>query len=524
MSIVPVNRFLKAIDQFGVIPGDDFLIINRKRFAMFGGLAMNAGALMWVIICFITGKYEQSLIPLSFIAISIFNLLFFRKVNKFDLAVISQTFFALILPFAFQYHLGGISASGCVMIWGLVSLTVSISFNNLNLSLIWLCLFLLLVVISGMIEPGLVSRIHSDISSNSKILLLILNLSMVSFFISLLVLFFVRENIRSYSELKSAQHHIIQSERISALGTLSAGIAHEINNPLAIIKALSEEEITEGRDIYNRFFNICHSVSSDQFILIENILLRNAPSMDLLSTAEERELISRLSVELQEVGISNARSYASNLVRAGYTSIPTEFRSLPENLLPELIELLSLVTQREKNFKIIFNASEKAARIVRNMKVYLHNPLNHEKEEVDINESIASVLNIYENMLKQGIDLTFDKSDIPKIMGFRSELSLVWTNLIMNALQAMENKGSLKIETKFEQNFVRVSISDSGPGIEASIQNKIFSDIFTTKARGEGTGYGLNLVKKMINTHSGRIWFESEVGIGTTFHVELPVS
>lgn len=521
---MPVHRLLNAIDQFGITSGDELLEINRKRFAMYGGLAMNSGALMWTIICFIFGKYEQSIIPISFIAISCFNLIYFRKVNKFDLAVIFQTFFALVLPFAFQWHLGGISASGCVMIWGLVSLTVSISFNNLNLSLIWLCLFLLLVVISGFIEPGLVSRIPSDISSNSKIPLLILNLTMVSIFISLLVLFFVRENIKSYSEINSIQEQLIQSERISTLGTLSAGIAHEINNPLAIIKAITEEENTKGSDIYNRYFKICRSVSSDQFTLIENLILRNTHTEYLISTAQERELVKRLSDELQELGIRNARSYASNMVRAGYTSIPEELSSLPENVLPEVIELLSLVAQRDKNFKIIYNATEKAARIVKNMKVYMHNPLEKEKEQVDINESIGSVLGLYENLLKQGIDLTFDKSDIPKIMGFKSELSLVWTNLIMNAIQAMENQGTLKIETNFVKNFVRVSISDSGPGIDPSIQDKIFSNIFTTKAKGEGTGYGLKLVQKMINTHAGRIWFESEVGKGTTFYIEFPLS
>ncbi len=126
--------------------------------------------------------------------------------------------------------------------------------------------------------------------------------------------------------------------------------------------------------------------------------------------------------------------------------------------------------------------------------------------------------------MKAGVEVCKDYQVDLSIMAYADELSQVWTNLIHNALQAMEYKGELSICTSLEGNYALVSVSDTGMGIPVEARNKIFDAFFTTKSVGEGTGLGLDIVKKIIDKHEGRIEFDTELGVGTTFKVWLPLT
>ena len=106
---------------------------------------------------------------------------------------------------------------------------------------------------------------------------------------------------------------------------------------------------------------------------------------------------------------------------------------------------------------------------------------------------------------------------------FKDEISQVWTNLLQNAIQAMRLEGTLLISAKLNGDSVVVSFKDSGPGIDPEIQERIFEPFFTTKKAGEGSGLGLDIVKKIVEKHDGSIWLESELGKGATFHVKIPL-
>ena len=133
------------------------------------------------------------------------------------------------------------------------------------------------------------------------------------------------------------------------------------------------------------------------------------------------------------------------------------------------------------------------------------------------------MLTLYYNQLKQGIEVIKNyPEDLPKIPCYPDELNQVWTNLIHNAIQAMESKGTLTIDVKQQQENILVSIIDSGKGIPAEILPKIFQPFFTTKPAGEGSGLGLDIVKKIVDKHRGTISFQSVPG-NTTFTVQLPI-
>jgi len=132
-------------------------------------------------------------------------------------------------------------------------------------------------------------------------------------------------------------------------------------------------------------------------------------------------------------------------------------------------------------------------------------------------------LTLYHNQLKHGVEVTRCYAELPTVPCYPDELNQIWTNLIHNALQAMQYQGHLEIETAWEGTQVRISIRDSGPGIPEAIQGKIFEPFFTTKASGEGSGLGLDIVKKIVEKHQGRITMRSVLGEGATFSVYLPI-
>ena len=177
-----------------------------------------------------------------------------------------------------------------------------------------------------------------------------------------------------------------------------------------------------------------------------------------------------------------------------------------------------------KNSENIKLAVEKASKVVYALKRFTHKDQGMDKELSNLKENIDMVLTLHHNRIKQGIEVIQDyDDDIPLISCYPDELVQVWTNLVSNAIQAMDNNGQLTISIKNLGERIKVSISDTGCGIPEEIHEKIFEPFFTTKKAGEGTGIGLELVLKIIEKHQGNLDFESKVGEGTTFIITLPV-
>jgi two-component system, NtrC family, sensor kinase len=190
--------------------------------------------------------------------------------------------------------------------------------------------------------------------------------------------------------------------------------------------------------------------------------------------------------------------------------------------LPHILEMASSFASLLKSGNIIDIAVGRASKIVFALKKFSHSEATEAKTPTNLAESLETVLTIYSNQMKRGIELKCEFASIEPVMAFSDELNQVWTNLIYNALQAMDFVGHLDIRLEKINNEAIISIKDSGGGIPQDIQSKIFDTFFTTKIAGEGTGLGLSITKKIIEKHDGRIEFESIIGQGTTFKVFLP--
>jgi signal transduction histidine kinase len=265
-------------------------------------------------------------------------------------------------------------------------------------------------------------------------------------------------------------------------------------------------------------------MTNEEKDLFVDFITTATPNIVTLTTIEEREKKKELNSALEETGVENSRFIADRLVQVGLFDVTPAMKRLAAlTQFEDLIMLTYYLLNQQKNNMTIIIAVDKASRVVKALKTYLHSTSSETPESVNIKDNIETVLTIYHNRLKQGIKVIKQYDDAPTVNIFPDQMNQVWTNLIVNAVQAMGNKGTLTIGIRQDGNYVVVSVKDTGSGIPKEIQPKIFDPFFTTKISGEGTGLGLDIIKRILDKHGAGISFESEEGAGTTFYVNIPI-
>ena len=517
-----ISSLIQKINKIGILETDDGIEANKKRFVVYESILMSFGGILWGIICLFLNRVEQSIIPFSYVILSSINVALFSRFKWFKLTQGFQTGISLLLPFLFQWHLGGFYASGGVMIWALLSLAASLSYSNTRTSVIWLITYVILTAFSGLFDSVFASWFPFENDMSFSITLISMNIAVVSTLIFVLVIFYVSENNRSYAKVKDAQQMIIQSEKLAALGQLSAGIAHEINTPLGAIKAVAQESNAMGRSLVNNLLELYRTLQPQEIDTLLEILANHKIKNEFLTTREERPLRMMLQKELEERGVDHASLIANKLCQINIYEIDSRLDKLIGAKFQLIVDTLHLLFLEQKNNHTTLTSVEKASRIVRALRMYLHTSESNAPERYNLRESLDTVLTIYHNQIKHGIRVAIDVSEDIEMIGFSEEIGQVWTNLIVNACQAMNFSGTLVIKATEKNSIAHISITDTGCGIPAEIGDRIFDAFYSTKKIGEGSGLGLDIVKNIVLKHNGKIYFESQVGVGTTFHIELP--
>ncbi|HMY68764.1 MAG TPA: 7TM diverse intracellular signaling domain-containing protein [Leptospiraceae bacterium] len=325
------------------------------------------------------------------------------------------------------------------------------------------------------------------------------------------------------SNLKSAQAQLIQSEKMASLGQLVANVAHEINTPIGAVKA-SGRNISDALEYTLENLPVLFNTleKQDRELFMKLIRPKNIQPA-VLSTKEERQLIKETMRQLEEAGLIDTRDKAEMLVQLNVHKEVSEYMPLlkhPEaEFILKAVRRISTIISSAAN---INTAVERVSKIIFALKSFSHTNVSEQMVNADLREGLEVVLTVYNNLLKQGIEVIRKYEEIQKITCFPDELNQVWTNLIHNSVLAMSGKGRLTIEVKQTETEVSVSISDTGVGIPENIRGRIFEPFFTTRPAGEGSGLGLDIVRKIVEKHSGRIEIQTEEGVGTTFSVFLP--
>ncbi len=279
--------------------------------------------------------------------------------------------------------------------------------------------------------------------------------------------------LNDITQQRQLELQILQSEKMASIGQLAAGVAHEINNPVGFV------------------------------------------SCNFNTLGGYQRQLSELIVKYKELA-----------------ALVSEFPEPQEKVFSKLNEIGTLEQEIDidyvmDDFPQVIKESEdgvnRVKKIVSDLKNYAH-PGSEKMQLTDINRNIESTLNMVWNELKYHVEIEKDLNDIPAIECYPQLLNQVFMNLIVNAAQAIETKGKIKIKTKRSNTHIEIHISDTGIGIPKENLPKIFDPFFTTKDVGKGTGLGLHVCYNIINKHNGTINVESDVGKGTSFTISLPIS
>ena len=331
------------------------------------------------------------------------------------------------------------------------------------------------------------------------------------------------------SRLTQNESLLHQQEKMAALGTMSAGLAHELNNPAAA----AQRSAAQLKDSQSRWLTLTHQIESAAFQQgrtdwLDHFIQEATHRFGLpvkLNTLERIDRVDQLQDWLEASEVESAWELAPAMVNFGWEIEPLE--RLKNDLSPSLfmlaIQWLGMCCLMMGLLAEVLQTTERISQIVHAVKSYTYldqAPLL----EVDVHEGLESTLVIIQHKLKKGVTVRREySSGLPRIQAYASELNQVWTNIIDNAVDAMNGKGEISIKTYEEDQHVIVEIADNGPGIPHDIQPRIFEPFFTTKAPGQGTGLGLHISHDIIaNRHHGQITVESMPG-KTKFRVVLPV-
>jgi signal transduction histidine kinase len=521
---------LRWLEPFVCALGEDQETRQRKVLLVVASVLVVPAGLIWGTVYLIYQERAVALIPFAYSGFTLLDILVLFRLRRYELFRIIQQFLILALPIAFHIALGGFVGSSAAILWSFLAVLMALLFGGSREAIFWFLVYVSAVVVTAILQPSV--TIDNALPHRLVLIFFVLNIVTVSLLAFVVLHSFVSDR-RRLRELEVAYLNremlLRQSQRLASLGTLAAGIAHELNNPAAATRRAAEQL----RDAFASLEKAHIQLDAASLTPRGREMLQSLEwqARERASSQSDFDALTRADCEaaveewLAERGVADPWELAPPLVGLGFdpsslTQLASVFQGETLNAalawIASLFPVYSLLSE-------IGHGSSRISEIVGALKSYSYlgqAPV----QAVNLHEGIDNTLVILRNKLKVGVTVHRDYgADVPLVPGYGSELNQVWTNLLDNAADALGGKGQITIRTRRQGAWAVVEIEDDGPGIPEENLPRIFDPFFTTKEPGKGTGLGLSTSYGIVTEkHKGEIRVESRPGC-TRFTVKLPI-
>ena len=526
---------LLAVVSLGVDENCDEDERTTRRAFTSASLFVTVVAPVWGVIYIAYDEPYSGWIPTGYSIVTAVCFVALWRLGGWQWFRISQLVLIFTLPIALMLSLGGFIPGSAVILWSMLAPLGALWSGRVGEGLAWSAAFLAGTILAGALTPLLPDS--NNLPDAVVTIFFVLNLTFVPGVTFWLLGFYVRQKdtligvMRRNRELESAflqqEVSLRQNEKLATLGRLSAGMAHELNNPTAAAKQATEElsDILLDESRTERELATLELDDSETEAYSRELARVREQAMrpEFLDPLTRSDLEQAVEDQLEGAGLDDAWRLAPVLVDIGVT--PSDLEELETSVRPPqfepLIETIATQSRYQRLIESLGESTGRISEILAALKSYSRVD-EAPRHLVDVREGLDSTLVMLQSMLR-GIEVHRHYADeVPEIEAYGSELNQVWTNVLDNAVDALDGNGTIDLTVGVSEGQVLITIADDGPGVPDEVLSHVFDPFVTTKPPGRGTGLGLNIAHNIVTQkHGGSIEIASGSD-GTVVTVSLP--